>query len=78
MDALAGYLTPGQIVGQSFSKSVTTADLHLEFLKELFGGFGLPGAALAQLDSILTKVVAGLADVHLSFEKSRATPWITS
>lgn len=71
--ALAAYLPVGQIVTQNFHKSVTAVDLHLEFLKELFGGFGLPAAALTQLDSILTKVVAGLADAKLSFENQSDT-----
>lgn len=71
--AMAGYLPVSSIVAQSYSKSVTSADLHLEFLGELFGGFSLPTAAMTELDSILTKVVANLGELHLSFEKQSST-----
>lgn len=67
--AIAGYLPVGTINSQSFTKSVTKGDIHLEFLAELFGGFSLPAAALTQLDSILTNVVAKIGAVKLSFEK---------
>lgn len=66
--AMAAYLPVTSLVAQNFSKNVTSADLHLGFLTELFGGFGLPGAAMKQLDSILTGVVDQLKQVKLSFE----------
>jgi hypothetical protein len=71
--AMAGYLPVSSIVTQSFSKKVTSADLHLEFLGELFGAFGFPEAAIAELDSILTKVVAKIGALKLSFETQSDT-----
>ncbi len=71
--ALAGYLPVSSIVSQSFSRQVTSADLHLEFLTALFGAFGLPAAAMAELDSILTKVVGNLGSLKLSFESQSAS-----
>lgn len=71
--AMAGYLPISSITSQSYSKSVTAADLHLEFLGELFGAFSFPEAAMAQLDSILTKLVAQLANLKLSFETQTET-----
>lgn len=71
--ALAGYLPVGSIVAQSFSKQVRSADLHLEFLSALFGGFSFPKAAMAQLDSILTNVAAKLGSASISFESQDAT-----
>lgn len=71
--AIAGYIPVGSITAQSYEKNVTSAELHLEFLTELFGGFGLPTAAMTQLDSILTKVVAKLGDAKFSFETQSDT-----
>jgi hypothetical protein len=71
--SMAGYLPVGSITTQPYSKSVTSADLHLEFLGELFGAFSFPEAALTQLDSILTKVVAQLGNLKLSFETQTET-----
>lgn len=71
--AMAGYLPVSQIVTQSVSKTVTSADLHLEFLTEVFGGFAFPEAAMIELDSILTKVVSTLGELKLSFETQSNT-----
>lgn len=71
--AMAGYLPVGTITTQSFSKTVASADLHLEFLTGIFGDFGLPTDVMKQLDSILTKVVAKLGDLKLSFESQSTT-----
>lgn len=71
--ALAGYLPVGSIVAQSYSKEVFSADLHLEFLSELFGAFSFPKAAMTELDGILTKVVAQLGNVKMSFESEDST-----
>jgi hypothetical protein len=71
--AMAAYLPVTGMVSQSLSKKVTSADLHLEFLTSLFGGFGLPGAAIKQLDSILTGVADQLKQVKLSFETQSST-----
>ena len=66
--AMAGYLPVGSIVTQSYSQQVTTADLHLEFLGELFKSFAFPESAMLELDGILTKVVSNLGNLKLSFE----------
>ncbi|MBD7961984.1 hypothetical protein [Comamonas avium] len=71
--ALAGYLPVSQITAQSYSKEVTSAELHLSFLGELFSGFSFPKAALTELDSILTKVVAKLGTMQVSFNSEDAT-----
>lgn len=71
--AMAAYLPVTSLVAQSFTKSVTSADLHLEFLTKLFGGFSLPAAALTQLDSILTGVADQLKQVKLSFESQSSS-----
>ena len=71
--AMAGYLPVGSITTQSYSKSVTTADLHVEFLKELFVAFSFPEGAMSELDSILTKVVNNLKDLKLSFQTQTET-----
>ena len=71
--AMAGYLPVGTITTQSYSKNVTSADLHLEFLTELFASFSLPEAAMTELDGILTKVVSQLSELKLSFETQSET-----
>lgn len=71
--AIAGYIPVAAITAQTFEKSVTSAELHLEFLSEIFGSFGLPTAAMTQLDTILTKVVAKLGDAKFSFESQSDT-----
>ena len=71
--AMAGYLPVGSITTQSYSKSVTSADLHVEFLKELFVAFSFPEVARLQLDSILTEVVTKLNRLKLSFETQTET-----
>lgn len=71
--AMAGYLPVGSIVAQSYSKSVTSADLHLEFLTEIFGAFSFPAAAMTELDSILTTVFSKLSSLSLSFETQSDT-----
>lgn len=71
--AMAGYLPVGSITTQSYSESVTRADLHFEFLKELFVAFSFPEGAMLQLDSILTKVVNNLNSLKLSFQTQTET-----
>ena len=71
--AMTGYLPIGTITSQSFSKEVVSADLHLEFLTELFGSFSLPDAAKQQLDGILSKVFEKLGKLNLSFETQSST-----
>ena len=71
--AMAGYLPVGQIASQSFSQTVTSADLHLEFLTELFGSFAFPENAMKQLDGILTKVVSKLGELQLAVSSAADT-----
>jgi hypothetical protein len=71
--AMAGYLPVSSILAQSFSQSVTSADLHLKFLTEIFGDFSFPASAMAQLDSILSNVFAKLSSLRLSFENQSDT-----
>ncbi|WCG81476.1 hypothetical protein [Pectobacterium sp. A5351] len=71
--AMASYLPVSSVVSQSFQKQVTSAELHLEFLTQLFGGFGLPDRAMKELDSILTGVVNQLKSVNFSFESESSS-----
>lgn len=64
--AIAGYLRVGSITSESYCKSVTKGDLNHEFLAELFGDFTFPEAVLAELDRILTEVVAKVGAVKCS------------
>jgi hypothetical protein len=68
--AMAGYLPVTSVVAQNYNQQVTSATLHLEFLAALFGGFGLPKVAMAELDSILSKVTQQLGSLNLSFESA--------
>lgn len=61
------------ITQHSFSKNMTSADLHSEFLAELFGTFALPEYVMGQLDGILTSVFAQLKSLSLSFESQNQT-----
>jgi len=60
---LSGLLRAGETSQQSFSKSTTTADLHLEFLKEIFGSFRFSASALKQLDGIMTNIIKDLGSL---------------
>jgi hypothetical protein len=71
--AMAGYLPVSSIVTQSYSQQVTSANLHLEFLGELFKSFAFPEAAMLELDGILTKVVSNLGNLKISFESQSDT-----
>jgi hypothetical protein len=62
---LPGLLIAGESSQQSFSKSTTAADLHLEFLNEMFGSFGFSPSALKKLDSILTDTVKKLTQLKV-------------
>lgn len=70
---LGSFLTQQASTVRSFSRSTTTADLHVEFLSTLFGGFGFPAATLKQLDGILTSVTQTLKNLKLSLVKDNAT-----
>jgi hypothetical protein len=71
--AMAGYLPVSGITTENFSKSVTSADLHFEFLNHFFGDFSLPEKSRKQLDSILTKVAGKLGSLNMSFEQQSDT-----
>jgi len=71
--ALSGFLTIGESVAQSFSKSTTSASLHIDFLSALFGGFGFSAEVFTQLDAILTNVFSTLKTLDFSSESSSST-----
>jgi len=71
--AIAAYLSIGTVSSSHFSKSVTSATLHAEFLTAIFGGFGLATAALSELDSILTSVTNNLKTLSLEFSTTNQT-----
>lgn len=70
---LPGLLIPGESSQQDFSKTTTSADLHLEFLNEIFGSFGFSPSAMKKLDDILTKVVNNLGTIKLGWSDRSQT-----
>jgi hypothetical protein len=64
---LTKYLTIDTASQRTFSKSATTAELHLEFLTELFAPFGFDSAATKQLDNVLTSVVDAIKGLSINF-----------
>ncbi|CAG8564754.1 18549_t:CDS:1, partial [Racocetra persica] len=53
-----------------FSETVTTADLHLEFLDEMFKTFAFPASTITQLDAVLTSIVNQLKSLNLKWEST--------
>lgn len=72
-DGMGGFLSLNTSSARSMSKSVTSADLHFEFLSELFAGFDFPPAAMAELDSILTSVTKTLGELKMSWSDQSQT-----
>jgi len=70
---LGAYAIPGETTSQHYSKEVTSVDLHLDFLTEIFGSFNFPKAAFDKLDGILTQVKNSLANLKVSFESEDET-----
>ena len=71
--AIPMYLPMGEATTQSFNKSTTSADLHLELLTALFGSLGLPAAVVSELDGVLTEIADSLKSLQLSFEDQKQT-----
>lgn len=72
-EGLAGVLSLSESSAQSFSKSTTSADLHMSFLTNFFGDFGFNDASMKQLDGILTNIVKSLSDLQASWSDSSQT-----
>lgn len=71
--AIPMYLPLGQATTQRIEESTTSANLHTSLLNAMFGGFGLPEAAIGELDSILTEVTQTLANLKLEFSDEEQT-----
>jgi len=70
---LPGLLIAGQSSQQSFSKTTISADLHLEFLNEIFGSFGFSPSALKQLDGVMTNIIKNLGTLKLGWSEQSET-----
>jgi hypothetical protein len=70
---LAGVVSLGDSSQQSFSKETTSVDLHMEFIGTIFGSFGFAGAAMKQLDGIMTGIVNNLAALQGSWSDQSQT-----
>ena len=70
---LGTYALPGETTSQLYSKDVTSAALHLDFLSTLFQSFNFNPAAVAKLDGILTQVTDSLKNLNLSMESETQT-----
>eukprot|EP01122_Echinamoeba_exundans_P016063 TRINITY_DN8030_c0_g1_i1.p1 TRINITY_DN8030_c0_g1~~TRINITY_DN8030_c0_g1_i1.p1 ORF type:complete len:384 (-),score=97.94 TRINITY_DN8030_c0_g1_i1:392-1543(-) len=64
---LGGVLSLGDSSAQTFTKSTTSADLHLSFLTNFFSDFGFNSASMKQLDQIMTNIVKSLSDLQASW-----------
>lgn len=71
--AMGGYLSLETGSARSFSKSTTSADLHMEFLATLFDGFNFPQSTMKELDSVLTSVKDNIANLKLSWSNESST-----
>jgi hypothetical protein len=71
--AIPMYLPMGEATTQSFNKSTTSAELHIDLLDALFGALGLPSAVLTELDGILTEIADALKNLELSFTRQTQT-----
>ena len=71
--AIPMYLPMGEATTQSFNKSTTSADLHIDLLTALFGALSLPSSVLTELDGILTEISDSLKNLQLSFNTQTQT-----
>jgi hypothetical protein len=72
-EGLAGVLSLGDSSQQSFSKSTTSVDLHMEFLGTIFGSFGFAPSAMKELDGIMTGIVNNLSALQGSWSDQSQT-----
>lgn len=70
---LAGIFNFQSGVVQTFSKSMSKTEIHLEFLGELFKGFSFDNFTLKTLDGVLTKFVASIGTLSFSTESASQT-----
>lgn len=71
--AIPMYLPMGEASTQTFHKTTTSANLHIELLNALFGALSLPEGVLMELDGILTEIADSLKSLQLSFERQTQT-----
>jgi hypothetical protein len=71
--AMGGYLSLNTSSARQMSISTTSADLHFEFLNNLFGGFSFPQSTLKELDSVLSSVTDTISNLKLSFSDQSST-----
>lgn len=64
---LGGYVNLTLAGDYALNKEILAADIHFEFLNEIFKSFALPEDALAELDSLLTNVRKSLEHLQLKF-----------
>jgi hypothetical protein len=69
----AGLLVQTSSTAESMSKRTLAADLHMEFLSDIFKDFAFPAKTLKQLDGIMTNVVKQLGEIKLGFSSSSET-----
>jgi hypothetical protein len=62
-EALPGIVSLESSTQKSFSATVTTDDLHLELLNELFCSFGFSPTTMNQLDSLIINIVNRLGSL---------------
>jgi hypothetical protein len=72
-EGMGGFLSNVGSTSGQMSKQVTSGDIHLEFLTEVFAGFSFPEASLTELDSILTSVVKQIGDLKFSWSNQSDT-----
>ncbi|UKO98629.1 hypothetical protein [Nostoc sp. UHCC 0870] len=70
---LGKYAIPSETTGYSFSKNVTQADFHLDFLTTLFDSFNFQKDSIKKLDGILIQVTETLKNLQLKFESETQT-----
>jgi hypothetical protein len=72
-DGMGSFLSLETQTSRAMHKEVTSADLHFEFLDDIFQGFNFPATAMTQLDSILTSVVKQLGSLQMSWSDQSET-----
>jgi hypothetical protein len=72
-EGLAGVLSLGDSSAESFHKSTTSADLHFEFLNNIFSSFNFTPDAMKQLDGIMTNIVQNLGALQASWSDQSQT-----
>ncbi|KAK4952194.1 hypothetical protein LTR10_010116 [Elasticomyces elasticus] len=63
---LSGLFSQVDSSQNSLNKEMFSTEIHVEFLKTVFDGFGFEPDKLSELDSVLTSVVGSLASLSVS------------